>query len=38
MKKYQTPETEVIEIKVETALLAISTGGGVPDPNDPLDP
>ncbi len=35
MKKYMTPGMEVIEIKVQNALLDISgTGGGsTPDPN-----
>lgn len=35
MKKYMTPEMEVIEVKAQNALLAISGSGSgsTPDPN-----
>ena len=39
MKKYLTPEMEVIEVKVQNALLAISDGGGSSfDPNEESTP
>lgn len=37
MKQYQTPEMEVVEVKVQQALLTMSNGEG-PNANEPLDP
>ena len=39
MKKivYMAPEMEVVKIKVQASLLAMSEGAA-PDPNDPQDP
>ncbi len=37
MKKYQTPEMEVVEVKVQQTLLTLSNGEA-PNANDPLDP
>jgi len=36
-KVYMTPDMEVIEVKAQSALLAMSEGAA-PDPNDPQDP
>jgi hypothetical protein len=38
MKKYMTPEMEVIEIKAQNALLAISGNGGGSEPDPNQDP
>ena len=38
MKKYMTPELEVVELKYEKPLLDNSNTGGGEDPNSSWDP